>query len=156
MKKLATTLLTLVLLLSACGASGDIEAHNAWARPATKGENTAVYLTLHNHSSQADELIGASSPAAEAVELHETIMEDNVMKMSPVASVPLAANEEVTFEPGSLHIMLIGVKEDLKPGGHIGVILHFKNHEDITLEVPVGEAMPAENHMHGDSSTHTP
>ncbi len=153
MKKYFLQIIALMLILSACSSPGDIEVHNAWVRPTIKGENAAVYLTLHNHSSEADELIGASSNVANSVEIHESMMENDVMQMHKVDSVPLAADQEIIFEPGGLHIMLIGLKQDLVLGEHIGVVLHFKNHEDIVVEVHIEEAMPDDDHMHEESGT---
>jgi copper(I)-binding protein len=157
MKKYFVLIIALLLTLSACSnSSGDIEVHNAWVRPTAKGENAAVYLTLHNHSSTADELIGASSSAADNVEIHESMMENDVMQMHRSDTVPLAADEEIIFEPGGLHVMLIGIKQDLVLGEHISVVLHFKNHEDIVVEVHVEDQMPDENHMHEESGTPNP
>jgi copper(I)-binding protein len=149
MKRIFLLGLVLLLTLSACSAPGDMEVHSAWVRPTARGENAAVYLTLHNHSSDDDELIGASSPAADAVELHESTMENDVMQMNMIMSVPIASEEEIVFAPGGLHIMLIGVKEALVLGGHIAVVLNFNNHEDIAVEVQIENAMPEEDHQEG-------
>jgi len=139
MKRILMTVIFGALLLSACSA-GDIEVHEPWARAALQGENSAVYLMLHNHSNQADELIGVSSEVAEAVEVHLSQMGANgEMQMSPQTSVPLAAGEEVMFQPGGYHIMLVGIKQDLKVGEHFRVVLHFKTHADITVDVAVQE-----------------
>jgi hypothetical protein len=157
MKRYFVLVIALLLTLSACSSSsGDIEVHNAWVRPTAKGENAAVYLTLHNHSSTADELIGASSNVADSVELHESTMENDVMQMHRIDSVPLAADEEIMLEPGGLHVMLIGLKQDLVLGEHISVVLHFKNHEDIAVEVHIEDQMPDENHMHEEGETPHP
>jgi copper(I)-binding protein len=151
MKRILITIILGALLLSACGMGGDIEVHEPWARAALQGENSAVYLMLHNHSNQADELVGVSSEVAEAVEVHLSQMGANgEMQMSPQTSVPLAAGEEVMFQPGEYHIMLVGIKQDLKVGDHFQVVLHFKTHADITVDVIVQE-------LEGmDMSTHTP
>lgn len=150
MTKYLLAILVLTLTLSACsaGGTGDIEVHGAWVRPTASGENAAVYLTLHNHSSKGDELIGASSNAADMVEIHESKMENDMMQMNMIPSLPIAAGEEIAFAPGGLHIMLIGVKKDLVLGEHVGVVLHFKDHKDIVVEVPVEDLMPAEEHQH--------
>jgi copper(I)-binding protein len=113
-------------------------------------------LTLHNHSTESDELIGASSNVADMVEIHESMMANDVMQMQRIDSVPLAADQEVIFEPGGLHIMLIGVKQDLVLGEHIGVVLHFKNHEDIVVEVHIEDTMPEDDHMHMEGNTPQP
>jgi copper(I)-binding protein len=140
-------LLAGMLLLSACGAEaeGDVEVHDAWMRTAVRGENAAVYFDLHNHSSTADELLGASSDAAEAVELHESVMEGDVMTMNMLPSLPLAAGAEMTFEPGGLHIMLIRLKQDLQTDDHVELVLHFKNSGDLTITAHVEESRPPED-----------
>lgn len=149
MKRLISILALCAVALSACGA-GDIEVHEPWARAAMQGQNSAAYMMIHNHSSSADELIGASSDIADAVELHLSQMGPNgEMQMLPQESVPLAAGEEAVFQPGGYHIMLIGLKKDLKVSEKIQIILHFKNHVDITVEVPVQE-------MEGMDHGHTP
>lgn len=141
MKKFLFVLVLGALLLSAC-SPGDIEAHEPWARAAMAGENSAVYMMLHNHSNQADKLTGASSDVAEAVELHLSQMGPNgEMQMIPQSSIPLGADEEVEFKPGGLHIMLIGLKQDLAIGDQFEVTLHFKNHADIVVKVEVKEGM---------------
>ena len=147
MKRVITILALAAIFLGACGA-GDIEAHEPWARAAMQGQNSAAYLMLHNHSSSADELIGASSDIADAVELHLSQMGPNgEMQMIPQESVPLAAGEEAMFQPGGLHIMLIGLKQDLKAGDTFQVVLHFKTHADIAIEVTVQE-MEGMDHQH--------
>jgi copper(I)-binding protein len=139
MKKNIIILLLGILMLSACDAATGIEISNAWARPALKDGNGAVYFLLQNHSAGSEELTGVSSESAQAVEMHEPSMEGDVMKMQQVTSIPIAGKESVEFAPGGLHIMLIGLNEDLQAGDEIQVILHFTEHEDIRLTVPVQE-----------------
>lgn len=136
-----------ILFLSACGAAGEkglgVEAHDIWARSAIKDGNGAAYMLLHNHSTEDDALVGASSDVAGVVEIHLSQMKDDgTMEMIKQESIVLPADGEVELKPGSYHVMLIGLKQDLKAGDEFSLTLHFKNHEDITLTVPV---MDAEN-----------
>ena len=137
MRKILVVILLMVLLLSSCAAPAKegIEVREAWARPAAQGGNGAVYFVIR--SSEADELTGVSSDVAQAAEMHESMMNGDVMEMHHLESVPLGAGEEVKFEPGGLHIMLVNLKQDLKTGDEIKVTLHFKNYQDIQLRVPV-------------------
>jgi len=149
MKRFSSMMLMSMLLLSACG-SKVIEVHEPWARTAAKGENGVVYMILHNHTSVDDQLLGASSDTAQAVEIHESRMSDNgVMQMIPRDSVPLGAGEEVEFNPGGLHIMLVDLNRDLAAGDQISLTLHFANYADVTLSVPVQDAsgMDGSHHM---------
>lgn len=145
MKKVLMLVFTGMLLMSACGATGkegtDVEAHDFWARSAMKGGNGAAYMLLHNHSVNDDALVGVSSDIATAAEIHLSQMKaDGTMEMIKQESIALPADGEVELKPGSYHIMLIGLKQDLKKGDEITLTLHFKNHEDITLTVPVKDA----------------
>jgi copper(I)-binding protein len=146
MKRVLVFALAIPLLLSACGAGQGIEIQEAWARPAAQRENGAIYFVIHNYGREADELIGVSSDIAEAVEMHESMQNGDVMQMHQLDSVPLQAGAETTFEPGGLHVMLIGVKKDLKVGDEIEITLHFKNFEDIKLRVPVKEKTMSQEH----------
>lgn len=140
MRKSILFVLLASLLLNACNSVGEIEAHEAWARPAMTGSNDAVYFLLHNHTLQDDELVSASSNVAEAVELHKSMAgADDTMQMVMQPSVPLPAGAELEFAPGGLHIMLIGLKQDLRAGDQFVVTLHFKNYKDIVLQVHVQE-----------------
>lgn len=147
MKKHLITFLFAALVLTACSAAKkEIEVHNAWVRPTAQGSNAAVYFTIHNHTDMDDELTGASATVADSVEIHESKMENDVMQMSMVPSVPLAADEEITFKPGGLHIMLVNVNQELVLGEHIGIILQFKNHEDVVVNVHIENTVPEDEH----------
>ncbi|RJP48209.1 MAG: copper chaperone PCu(A)C [Anaerolineaceae bacterium] len=143
MKRTLIFVLMSVILLSACApAAKDVEASDVWARTGMAGGNSAVYMVLVNGTDMHQELLFATSDVAEAVELHESRMGDSgEMQMIPQASIPLAAGAKVEFKPGGLHVMLIGLKQELKVGDEFEVTLHFKDHADITLKVIVKEAM---------------
>ena len=66
------------------------------------------------------------------------------MEMHQLQSVPLEAGEEVTFEPGGLHIMLIGLKQDLKTGNEFEITLQFKNEAEIKVTIPVQDTPASE------------
>ena len=139
MKKFITVLLLGNFLLSACDAATGIEVSNAWMRPAMKDGNGAVYFLLRNHSAGRDELTGVSSDTAQAVEMHKSSMEGDVMQMQQITSIPIPGKASIEFTPGGLHIMLISLNEDLQVGDEIQVTLHFTEHEDIPVTVPVQE-----------------
>ena len=152
MKRILTILiLAAILFLSACGSTGDeqgheeagtgVEAHDYWARAALKDGNGAAYMLFHNYTETDDELVGVSSDVATVAEMHlSQLSADGVMQMIPQESIALPVDVDVELKPGSYHIMLIGLKQDLKVGDEITLILHFKNYEDITLTVPVKDS----------------
>ena len=137
------------LFLSACSAPEGITVREAWIRATKTGENGAVYFVLVNDSTEQDELLGVSSDLADAVEIHKSslVAGTDVMQMNPVSSVALASGSEVTFEPGGLHVMLVGLKKELQVGDVIKLTLHFKKHADVPVNVSVAEFAPDE-HSH--------
>jgi len=46
----------------------------------------------------------------------------------------------VELKPGSYHIMLIGLKQDLKPGDRIEITLRFEKAGEIKVNAPVRES----------------
>jgi copper(I)-binding protein len=150
MKRLYMILLVGILLLSACNSETGLKVHDPWIQSAAQGANGAVYFVLHNHTDQDDELTSVTADVAEAVEIHQSTIEPStdVMKMEMVSSIPIPVDSEIFFEPGKYHLMLVRLKKDLNVGDHIGVILHFKNHEDIIVNVSVQDNAPAEDHSH--------
>lgn len=139
MKRVFLIVLTAILLLGACDTATGITVKDAWARPAAAGSNGAVYFLLQNHSADADELTGISSEIAEAVEMHESTMAGDVMQMQHVMSIAVKGKESIEFAPGSLHVMLVGLKQELKPGNEFQITLMFARQADIAVTVQVQE-----------------
>jgi copper(I)-binding protein len=144
MKRIIPFFLMTIILLSACGSEKGIEIHSAWMRPSAMGENGSVYFELHNHSSTPDEITSITSNVAEAVEIHESKMEGDVMKMEMLTSLPIDAYADMAFKPGGLHVMLVNLQQDFKLDDEFEIVLHFKTHEDITVHVIVKDAAPEE------------
>lgn len=137
MKQFVVLMLSAALILSACGASKGIEASDAWARMGETGANSAVYFVIQNHNAETDNLVGVSTNIANAAEIHESKMDGDVMMMNHLESVTLDPSKKVEFMPGGLHIMLIGLKQDLNIGDEIEVTLHLENSPDLTLKATV-------------------
>jgi copper(I)-binding protein len=138
-------LLGLVVMMAACGASGpEIRVEEVWSRPAATmgggeaGGNGAVFMRLVNRGREADRLIGAQTDVAEVVELHESTMEGDVMKMQPVeGGIEVPAKGDVELKPGGLHVMLIGLKQNLQEGDRFSVTLEFEKSGTQTVEAEV-------------------
>jgi len=162
-RRIAFLSLLLVLALSACSggtAGSSIQIDGAWVRAAAMlggqnmnasdtstaggmshmgGANSAAYFVISNNGKEADRLIKAESDVASAVELHISEMKDGVMSMHPVEGVEIAAGGQAELKPGSYHVMLIGIKRDLKPGEKVALKLHFEKAGAIDIEVEVRE-----------------
>ncbi len=94
----------------------------AWVR-GTVAQQKATGAFMQLTSTQGAKLISVASPAAGAVEIHEMVMDANVMKMRAVASVELPAGKAVDLMPGGYHIMLMDLKQQAKVGDTIALTL---------------------------------
>src|SRR5438128_9590046 len=107
---------------------GSIQIGNPWTRATPKGADVAgAYMTLSNKGTAPDRLIGGSSPVAGRFELHHMTVDDGVMKMRPVdGGLQLKPGETIELEPGSFHIMLMGLKQPLEKGQKVKGTLAFE------------------------------
>jgi len=64
-------------------------------------------------------------------------MTNNVMMMTPVEKIEVPANGKVELKSGSFHVMLIGLRHDLKEGEVVKLTLTFQNAGKIQVEAPV-------------------
>jgi hypothetical protein len=126
------------ILVACAPADGQLRVSDIWARPGLAGGNSAVYFMIHNETAGTDTLLSASSDVAGAVELHMTSMQDGNMQMMHQQEVPLPTGK-TEFKPGGLHVMLIGLNQDLNPGDMFSLTLDFVTAGVIPLEVTVSE-----------------
>jgi len=132
--------LLLVLLLApsfAWAQSATVRVTDPFARAAPAGRTGAAYLTMQGGP---DRLIGVSADVAARAELHETIMENRVMLMRPVAGVMVSPGAATRLAPGGLHIMLMDLKRALKEGESFVLTLTFERAGKVEVTVPVARA----------------
>lgn len=132
----------------AAADASDISLEHVWARASAGNATTgAAYLTVTDNGSP-DRLVGVSTPVAAMAELHETINDNGVMKMRPVAGIALKSGKPVTFMPGGYHVMLMGLKAPLKAGDSFPLTLTFEHAQPITVTAHV-EAVGGAGMDHG-------
>ncbi|NWF70840.1 MAG: copper chaperone PCu(A)C [Chloroflexi bacterium] len=103
---------------------------------------SAVYMQIINRGASDDRLIAASTTVANLVQIHESRLVDDVMQMSEVeGGLPLPVGERVLLQPGGFHIMLMDLQQELVPGTAFLLTLTFESGAEITLAVPVYNAM---------------
>jgi copper(I)-binding protein len=142
--RLAALLLAFGLLPSRAAAAPAIVASGAWSRPAIG--TGVVYLRIANRAFRPDLLDGARSPVARAVELHRStsgsammggMVMNGVMSMERVRAVTVPPRGVVTFAPGGYHVMLIGLRRELRPSERFPLQLHFASAGWTTVTVSV-------------------
>jgi len=101
-----------------------VTARDAWARmPLPSKTETALYVVIENHSAQKRAIVGASSDAAAAVEMHEMKMVKTLMQMTPVSQVVIPAKGKTSFDPNGMHLMIFGLRTRPAIGDTINVTL---------------------------------
>ena len=147
------------VLLPACFAnahdykSGDLEIAHPWSQELPPNAPTvAAYFVIHNTGNSADRLISVDTPIADKAELHQHVMEGDLMKMLPVTSVEVPPGGTVTFAPMAYHVMMFGLKDRslLQDGKHFPLTLHFEKAGAVPVQVNVQKQPPADSmeHMH--------
>jgi len=130
--------------------------HDAWTRASPMVDLAgAVFMLIENTTTQDDALIGASSPAATVVELHQSaVSDDGMISMTPVEAVPVPAGGSAVLEPGGYHVMLIGLVEPLQVGASIEVTLTFEHAQPRTVSALVKPVGPMDTTpMGGDDAS---
>jgi copper(I)-binding protein len=126
-----------------------IAVSGAWARATPPGVRvTAAYMTITNRGARPDVLVGASSPAAAAVQLHRTSMENGMARMRPAGTISLAPGTTLRVEPGGLHWMLHGLRAPLAAGQTLALTLRFRDAGDITVQLAARAATHAPARQH--------
>ena len=137
-----------VPFLIGCSSSNspEIRVENIWSWPVeamlddqgSSHSTGVVYLTIVNEGGAADRLIAIKTEVAEVVEFHETRKQGDIMMMQRLAgAIEIAADGQVEFKPGGLHIMLIGLKRSLNPGSRFELVLEFEKSGEVKVESEV-------------------
>ena len=106
------------------------------------------YLTITNDSDKAYSLTGVEAGFPKA-ELHESMMDGDVMRMKPrPEGFEIAPGETLTLQRGGRHIMFMGIEEPLRPDTEIPATLIFTDEVRIpaTFEVRRPGDAPASEH----------
>ncbi len=85
---------------------------------AMSGGSSAVYMRIMNRGDSAITLRSASSAAADVVEMHRTIIKEDMARMEALDGLLIPAGETVELQPGGAHIMLKMLSADLPPDSH--------------------------------------
>ncbi|HBK91334.1 MAG TPA: hypothetical protein DDZ68_06660 [Parvularcula sp.] len=154
----AFLLLAALLALAGCGRAdtpatpkaanctiseaGALRIENAWVRTQKDVSATsAAYFTLCNAGTAPVTIEAITTPAAGIVELHESTRDANgVVSMAPIGLLTLMPGEQVTFEPGGKHAMLMNLAAPIAEGTTTVLALKLTGGGAVTTEA---KAVPA-------------
>ncbi|MDD5334293.1 MAG: copper chaperone PCu(A)C [Rhodoferax sp.] len=139
--------LTLIAALACASVHAQtVQIQDAWARSSVPGQKASgAFMKIS--ARDGAKLVGASSPVAGVVQVHEMTMEGNVMKMRAVAGgLDIPAGQTVELKPGGYHVMLMDLKAPLVKDSSVALTLVFKDakgaESKVDLKVPVASSAP--------------
>ena len=126
------------LISSAVFAPVSVTARGVRA-PVPQQKATGAFMQI---TSPVDaKLVEVRSPAAKVVEVHEMVMEKDVMKMRAIPGLDLPAGKAVELKPGGYHVMLINLNAQVKEGDMVPltVVVEGKDgkRESVEINAPV-------------------
>jgi copper(I)-binding protein len=136
-----SVLVVILVALAACssapGSSGVPTISDAWARPGAAGAQSAAYMTITG-AGQDDALVSVSSTGAATVELHESTTDAaGMMGMHPIERLDVPGDGSVRLEPGSFHVMLMGLSDELAVGDILELELVFEKAGTVAVDAEI-------------------
>ena len=145
---------SLIATLAVCAISmqamaANINVSDAWTRATMPGQQVGGGF-LQIQSDADARLVGASSPVAQRVEVHEMSMDGDVMRMREVKAITLPKGKTVSLEPGGFHLMLMNLKKPIAAGDVVPLTLVVESGgKKQTVEVKAeARAMGGMQHNH--------
>ena len=115
----------LLALAGGSAASQTLTVHDAYAWVAPGGRAAAAYFRLENHCYAGQVISSAHSAFAAHALLHGHAVDDaGTARMAVIDNgIPVPAGTTVSFEPGRIHVMLLGLQEKFSVGDTITLTL---------------------------------
>lgn len=142
-------------VLALCGAALPALAQTTvgepWVRATVANQQASgAFMTLVADSDS--KLVAVQSPVAKDVQIHEMSMKGDVMSMGPVQSLDLPAGKTVVLDANGYHVMLMGLKQQLKEGQQVPLTLVIEdakgNKENLEIQAPVRSLTSGGHEMH--------
>ena len=130
----------LLLFVVGCGQehTGDpIVVRDAWIREPPPRSPAAGYLVIENRGGDLVELVAVATEAAEQTEIHVMEHKDDRMMMRQVSELQIPAGEEVALKPGGTHLMLMELRQPLRDGDEVELVLRFGDGTERRIQMPV-------------------
>lgn len=130
-------LAVLVVTAGACGPAPEVSVRDPWIRavPPTASA-TAAYFVLRNEGDRERVLTAVSATGMDRVEIHETRLEDGLMRMRRLDEIRIEAGGQAVLAPGGRHLMLFAA-ELPAPGDEVRLELRFADGTTLEFDAPV-------------------
>ena len=134
--------LLLAFLIIFSNPSDKLKIKDPWMRIGAQGQATGLFFKIENNSDKADTLYKVEFEPAGLVQIHETYDAGNdMMGMIEVGQIVIPAKSTFELKPGSYHVMLMKLKNDIRKGTVGDVTLYFKQAGKILIKAEAKEMM---------------
>ncbi|MDD2833021.1 MAG: copper chaperone PCu(A)C [Methylotenera sp.] len=149
-----TVIFTLLVICTLPTQAQDVvQVDHAWAGETHAGQTVgAAYMNFL--SKQDITLTHVESDLAKTVEIHSMSMENNIMKMRMLESLPIHAGKTAKLAPGGLHLMLFDLTKPLSQGDILHLTLTFSTKDRSTFKQTLKVPVKRISNEHGDHSHH--
>ena len=106
-------------------------------RPLPGTSMSAGYFVLQNNGSSEVFVTAIDSPQFARVDMHETVIENDVSRMRGIDELRIEPGQSVNFEPGGKHLMLMQAQDSLQ-----SVTLNIYSGETLLLSVSAAPTDP--------------
>ena len=106
-------LLSVVFFLSSCSNSNDSQIMITdinIIQPLPGKSISAGYFTLTNNTESLIEITKITSPDFESIQIHDSVLDEGIVKMQRIDSLQIKAKSRLALENGGKHLMLIDKK----------------------------------------------
>ena len=138
-----------MILISACsthkkdageGNGDEAERMEERVRPAASGGTSAAYFSYTNSLQKADTVLAVNTGFSGMAQIHESYeTEEGMMGMRERLGLIVQPGEEIVFEQGGLHVMLMGLNQDLNVGDSVTINIDFAQAGLISKVLPVAQ-----------------
>ena len=130
-------------------AGESLKIENAWVPWAPPGLKVHVaYMTVVNRGATDQIIVSVESTDYERIELHRSVVKDDVSTMQAIGEVKIPANGRVEFAPTGLHLMLIGPRRPQAVDGHVQIVLRLSGGEEVEVSAVVRRRDEADHSAH--------
>lgn len=96
------------------------------------------FAIIHNGGSKPERLVSFDFDLAGRNEIHEMKMDNGVMQMRPLKEgLIVKPGEDLVLKPGGYHLMIMGLKQAMKPGDRHKLSLNFEKSGTVEIDFPV-------------------
>jgi len=113
LKQMRLFLLSVVFFLSSCSNSNDSQIMITdinIIQPLPGKSISPGYFTLTNNTESLIEITKITSPDFESIQIHDSVLDEGIVKMQRIDSLQIKAKSRLALENGGKHLMLIDKK----------------------------------------------